>query len=363
MKKVFISAGDPSGDLHAARLMKSIHELAPEIEFIGIGGAEMTKAGLKSIVDIEEISVVGFWEVIKRYGFFKKLLQKASEIIASDDVAAFVPVDYPGFNIRLAKAAKASQKKVIYYIAPQLWAWGKERAKKLKGNIDILLVVFPFEQKYFSDFGLRTEYIGHPLMDDPFFETIPGNREKIISFFPGSRKQEISKHLPLYSAVADVLEKELPEHKLYVSGARQLPEELYSPFLINDRRAFNSNSRNLMHISQAAVIKTGTTNLEAALAGMPFCMAYQASSFNYMIGKRLLNLDYVSLPNILANKAIVKEFIQNDATPNAIADEVLKICNNPEYTNNMISEFKNIRKILGEKGAARNAAQIIVNEI
>lgn len=363
MSKIFISAGDPSGDIHSARLISALKAIKPELEFIGIGGPEMAKVGFRSIVDIEDISVVGFWEVIKKYGFFKNLLKKSADIIASDEISAFIPVDYPGFNIRLAAAAKLSKKKVIYYIAPQLWAWGKQRAKKLQGTIDLLLVVLPFEKEYFEKFGLRTEFIGHPLLDDPFFDENNENRDKIISFFPGSRKQEIEKHLQLYSDTATILEGMLPEYDFHISGARTLPKELFSKFLINDRRKFSQGSLELMRRSSAAVIKTGTSNLEASLAGLPYVMAYKAGLINYFIGKNLINLAFVSLPNILLKKEIIKELIQNDANPKIIANEIFKIINDSKYRELMLNDFDKVRSILGEKGAASRAAEIILNEL
>jgi lipid-A-disaccharide synthase len=363
LKKIFISAGDPSGDIHAARLIKAFKKLEPDFQFIGIGGPEMEKQGFKSIADLEDISVVGFWEVIKRYGFFKKLLKRSADLIASDDVIAFVPVDYPGFNIRLASKAKENHKKVLYYIAPQLWAWGKERAKKLTGNVNKLMVVFPFEKDYFQDYGIDTEFVGHPLMDDPYFDEINTKREKIIAFFPGSRKQEIEKHTNLYSQTASILENKLKEHKFVISGARKFPKEIYKDFLINDRREFEINSRKLFTTAECGIIKTGTSNLEAALAGMPFAMAYKAGLVNYMIGKNLLNLDYVSLPNILMKKEVVKEYIQNDANPKNLSDEILRIVEEKDYTDKMINDFKQLRNILGEKGAAKNAAKIILDEL
>lgn len=363
MEKIFLSAGDPSGDIHAARLIVALRKIKPDIEFIGIGGPEMIKVGFNSIVDIEDISVVGFWEVIKRYGFFKSLLKKSAEIIASDEVSAFIPIDYPGFNLRLATLTKKASKKVIYYIAPQLWAWGKSRAKKLQGNIDLLLTVLPFEKAYFESYGLRVEFVGHPLLDDPIYQKISTDRDKIIAFFPGSRKQEITKHLSLYSEVANILENKLSDYQFVISAARDLPESLFSEFLVNSNRKLMRGSRELIQKSEAAVIKTGTSNLEAALAGLPFVMAYKAGIINYLIGKNLINLKYVSLPNILAHKPIVKELIQSDANPNAIANEIYRICTDTKYKSKIIDEFINIRTILGESGASDNAARIISTEL
>ena len=207
-KRIFISAGEPSGDLHAARLMAEIKKIYPEIEFVGLGGNRMEAEGLRSIIPISELSVVGFWEVAKKYRFFKEVLNKCTEIISSGDIDLFIPVDYPGFNMRLAANAKKAKVPVVYYIAPQLWAWGKDRAKKLARVCDRLLVLFPFEEEYFSSFGINTTFVGHPLLDNSMFDEVdPADKKNIIAFLPGSRIQEIKRHGRLIRETAILVEK------------------------------------------------------------------------------------------------------------------------------------------------------------
>lgn len=366
-KKIFICAGDASGDLHSGRLMRSILELNPNIDFIGIGGPSMEAQGLKSLAKIEDISVVGFWEVAKKYRYFKNLIDKCARLLETEEVDAFVPVDYPGFNLRLAAKAKSLNIPVIYYIAPQLWAWGKNRAKKLVGCIDKLLVVFPFEEEYFKKFGLNTSFVGHPLLDDTAFASdFPSvnQREKLIAFFPGSRKQEILKHSALFTQIAEIIAKRKPDYKFGVALASSLNKSALDNFLPKELNwTVYPKSGELMKTSKVGLVKTGTSNLEACLNGMPFAMAYKTSFITYNMGKRLINLPYISLPNILTDRPIIKEFIQADATPKAIAEHLIYLIDNPGKCEELQNEFRNIKKLLGESGACKNAAKIILDSI
>lgn len=365
MKTFFISAGDPSGDIHAAKLIKAIKEIEPDSRFIGIGGKECEAQGLVSIVPIEQISVVGFWEVAKRYRMFRRLLDKCRDILLSENVSAFIPVDYPGFNLPLAKYAKGNNIPVLYYIAPQLWAWGKHRAQKLSSRVDKLLVVFPFETDFFAKYDIDVEFVGHPLLDSEDFIGKPNtlsDREKVIALFPGSRVQEIHRHLPLYSKIADLIEKALPDYEIVMASAKNLNPDLYKSFLHNDKkRKIEPDAGKLMKYAKCGLVKTGTTNLEACLSGLPFTMVYKTSALTYFMGKKLINLDYLSLANILTNREIVKEFIQHEAKPEQIAEELIKLAKNEIYSQNMANEFISIRKMLGEIGASTKAAKIILH--
>lgn len=362
-KKFFISAGDPSGDTHAAKLMLSLKAIYPEAEFHGIGGLEMQKVGLTPVVEFKQIAVAGFWEVIKKYNFFKSLLNKCFNHITKENFDAFIPIDYPGFNIRLASLVKQSNVPVIYYIAPQLWAWGKNRANKLRGAVDKLLVVFPFEENYFSDFNIDTTFVGHPILDDARFNNpLPNNREKIIAFFPGSRKLEIKRHLEILNQTLEILKNKLDGYQFAAACGKYidkdyLRKELHPVFNIDMTSNF------LFEKAEAGTIKTGTSNLEAALAGLPFTMFYKASAINYLIGKNLINTKHVSLVNILLKKSTVKEFIQNDAQPIEIAREVIRIVKDDVYKQTMLNDFNSIRNLLGNKGASDKAAQIITEFI
>ncbi len=367
MKKIFISAGDHSGDLHAAKLMKAIQLLLPDVQFIGIGGVEMEKAGLRSLISLSEISVVGFWEVAKKYTLFRNLLNKCKAILGEGGVDAFVPVDYPGFNMRLAGYAKTCKIPVLYYIAPQLWAWGANRAKKLAESVDKLLVVFPFEEDYFRQYGIDAKFVGHPLLDIPEyhrnFKTFD-ERDKNILFLAGSRKQEIHKHLHLLMQTAHIIHQELPKHEIVFAKSKSVDAELFQPELNQHSYIqLSEDTKNLMLNSQAGIIKTGTSNLEAALSGMPFSMYYITSFITYQMGKNFINLDYISLVNILSKQFIVKEFIQQDAKPELIAKDIIDIVRDRNRYADIQSAFAKIKSELGAAGAAETAANEIVKSL
>lgn len=366
LKKIFILAGDPSGDIHAARLMRELKIRIPDAKFIGIGGKYMIEEGLNSIIDINKIAVVGLWEVAKKLFFFKNLLKKCEFILKNENIDLFLPVDYPGFNIRLAEHAKKSNIKVVYYIAPQLWAWGKNRTKKLQNNIDLLLNVLPFEEEFFKKSGINSKFVGHPLLDDPKFNKDFldfSNRQDIISFFPGSRKQEVKKHLPLILETIEELKKHLKNFKYIIAKAEGVDLKHYQSSNFNSDTLLWDNSIELMKVSRYGIIKTGTSNLEAALCGLPFSMFYQTSEISYQLSKRMINLPYISLVNILAGKMIIKEFYQKDANPKNLVEDCLSYMNNQNKFQNIQDEYIRIYDLLGKKGASSNAADEIANFI
>jgi lipid-A-disaccharide synthase len=364
LKTIFISAGDPSGDLHASRVMKEIKRIMPEVQFTGFGGEHMIAQGLDSIISIEEISVVGFWEVAKKYLFFRSFLKKCSNIISPGKIDLFLPVDFPGFNLRLAKYAKTSNIPVIYYIAPQLWAWGESRAKGMKEKVDILLTVFPFETDFFDRFGINTKFVGHPLLDDPEIpEEIPtaDDREDIIALLPGSRKQEVARILPVLLDTIPLIKVDYPDHRIAIARSSNIDEQFYRSLIGDDQKyELWDNSRELLKTAKAGVVKTGTSNLEAALCGMPFVMVYLTSLASYYLAKNLINLSKLSIINILARKEVVKELIQNDADKRLIAKNLDSILSNDMKYDYIQSQFKGIREMLGESGAAENVAEIVV---
>jgi lipid-A-disaccharide synthase len=367
LKKIFISAGDPSGDAHGARLMTEIKSLVHDIEFIGIGGNAMCCEGLKPIVSLEQVSVVGFWEVAKKYFFFTNLLKRCAGILKEEKIDAFIPIDYPGFNIRLASQAKKIGIPVIYYIAPQLWAWGENRAKKLAEVVNLLLAVFPFESDFFRKYGIRTEFVGHPLLDNPDFAEIPKDADRnknLIAFLPGSRKQEIVRHMPLFNSIAQILKQRKPELEFGLSISSTVNKKEYETYLKDfDIWKLFDDSKFLMKNAYAGVVKTGTSTLESSLCGMPFTMILKTSPLSYTLGKRLVKLDNISLVNILADRKVVNEYIQSEAEPENISDEIISLINNHHRYDDMQQEFSVIRNMLGEKGASKRAAEIIIKEL
>jgi len=367
LKRFFIIAGEPSGDIHGAKLMASLKSIDSSIEFDGIGGEKMHKQGLNSLFPISEMSVVGMWEVLKKLSYFNQVMNTCKTELQRKKYDAFIPVDYPGFNLRLAGYAKSINIKVIYYIAPQLWAWGKNRALKLKNNTDLLLTVFPFEKEFFDRYQIRTEFVGHPLLDQTDFPAdLPeqNNREKIISIFPGSRKQELLKHSKLIIDVISILNKELPDYKMIIAKSKSVDDSLFNRIKTSfPELELSTDARTLMKRSAAGIVKTGTTNLEAALCGLPINMFYITSFLSYWIGRNVVNLEHLSLINILSGRTVINEYIQQDAKPKAIANDIIDIVTNEKRYNDIQLAYVQIRKLLGERGASDNAARIIMDYV
>lgn len=360
MKRYFIVAGEPSGDMHGARLISSLKKINPNIEFIGIGGPAMAMEGLNSIVSMEKISVVGMWEVAKRIFFFKNLLLQCKTILSQSKFDAFIPIDFPGFNLKLSEFAHKINIPVIYYIAPQLWAWGKKRALKMKEIVDQLLVVLPFEEEFFSNNKIKTTFVGHPLLDDP---TIPdlfpvyNERHNNIAIFPGSRKQEIARHSSLIINVCLEIRSKLPDYSISLAIAQSLDSKEYEMIKRNvPDLHFDFNNRKIMLNSKAGIIKTGTSNLEAALCGLPISMFYKTSSLSYWITRNLVDIKYLSLINILINKPIINEFIQWEANSNNIVNDIRVILENPHRFKEIQNNYNIIKQMLGNKGASDRAA-------
>lgn len=363
MKKIFIIAGERSGDMHAAFLMDKILEREPDTMFYGIGGKEMEKRSLKSLVPLEDFSVVGFFEVAKKISFFQKVLKQCKNLLDSEKFDVFIPVDFPGFNIRLAKYARSKAIPVAYYIAPQLWAWGQNRAKELSQSIDKLLVVFPFEVDFFKKYGIDCEFVGHPLLER--IKSIKTQqRQKKIAILPGSRKQELQAHLPLLEGIDREIKRQLPEYRIALAKSPLINQDYFAK--ISKRFPdweFSEDSNKLMQESSFGIIKTGTSNLEAALCALPFLMFYKTSFISYLLGKKLINLDYISIVNILSGKKVVSEYIQKDINPKKIACELLELVNNQEKCAEMQKDFLKIRDMLGKRNASQAAAEIILNFI
>lgn len=366
MKKIFISAGDISGDLHAAKLIRELKMLIPDLEIVGIGGENLIKEGLIPIAPFEKLSVVGFWEVAKKYNFFRELINRTKNILKNENIDAFIPVDYPGFNISILPFARKCGIPIIYYIAPQLWAWGKNRAKKLARNVDKLMVVFKFEEQFFSQFGIDTTWVGHPLIDEEIFQTDFCNyeRQNLIAILPGSRKQEIKNHSKLINQTLKLLHLKLPDYSFGIAKSDNLSNDLYTQMIENIANCHMWNdSRKLMINAKAGIIKTGTSTLEAALCCLPYIMFYRTSAINYFIGKNLVNLKYLSLVNIILNKPIITEFVQMNANSYNIVNGLVKLLKNEINYNELQEQFKMLREKLGDKGASKRAAKVIFEMI
>lgn len=361
-KTIFISAGDPSGDIHASNLMKELLTKDKNLKFVGIGGPEMQKYGLESIVNFEDINVVGFWEVAKKYRFFKQLESNAKKLIQEKETELVILVDYPGLNARLANYSKSVRKKVCYYIAPQLWAWGKKRAKKLAESVDKLLVVFPFEVEYFKEFGMDVEFVGHPLLDLEVFD-IENESNRIanqICLIPGSRTQEVISHLKLFSELIRLSDG---KYNFVISKSLSVNSDIYKDFInLHPNVKVYKNSREAMKSSEFGIVKAGTSTLEATLLKLPFIMIYKTSFLTFLIGKNIINIDYLSMPNILLKKVVIKELIQREATAENILNSIDYFMMNKDLLVNIENDFGTIRKMLGTDSAKKRASEIIYNK-
>ena len=368
-KKIFIVAGETSGDTHSSNLVKHIKEILPDIKFSAIGGSYLQNEGVDLIHNYEEINYIGFSSVIKNLTKIKKVLADTVNYIKKTGPDVIILVDFPGFNLKLAeKIRKFYDGKIVYYISPQLWAWHKSRIKKVKQFIDRMLVVFPFEVDFYRKENIKVDFVGHPLIeriDDYLKKNKRVESTKFrIGLLPGSRMEEVQKILPLLADVADKFQKEIGA-EINVLCPDNIKIDIYKKIirdrnfnLIRSLTGDNSNYK-LIQNSELLFTKSGTSTLECALIGSPFCVVYNTTPFNYFIGKKLIKVDHIAIVNILAGKKIVKEFIQKDFNENNLHFEGMKILTNENYRNQMIDSFKNLRNILTQSQPTVNAADII----
>ncbi len=364
-KEFFIIAGEASGDMHASSLVSEIKKLAPGSVFRGIGGGKMRSAGVDTALDINDVNFIGFTSVLKNIFTIKKHLKETSDMIIRSNPAAVILVDFPGFNLRIAqRIRKAYSGKIIYYISPQVWAWHKSRIKIMKEVLDLLIVVFPFETEFFSKEGMRSIYVGHPLVKriEGFMRSNKrsANEKPVISILSGSRKSEVDAMLPVMLDSARELRKRF-DCRINVICAQHLPAEVYrrhtgdmNVSLVHGNDSTDANYSAILN-SDLVLTKSGTSTLECALLGVPFLVVYKTGTLNYMIGKRLVEVNHIAIVNILLDKPAVKEFLQNEMTVENIVSESEKILSDKPYRERMLSEFAELRKILGPGDASREA--------
>lgn len=360
--KYFIVAGERSGDLHAGNLAQALKDFQPEVELYGWGGEKMEAAGVKVLQNYEQLAFMGFVEVLKNLktiSGFMSLVKKQIEEIKPD---AIILVDYAGFNLRLAKWAKSQGITVFYYIAPKAWAWQKNRAHKLRKYTDLTLAIFPFEIDFFKSYGVNVTYVGNPLFDEikkfkpyPQFKEKLGNKP-IIALLPGSRKQEIELML---QTMADI-SIQMPQYTWVVAGISTFDSAFYKSKGGNFTLVIDQ-TYDLLSVASAAVVTSGTATLETALFNVPEVVVYKTSPITYAIAKALVTIKYISLVNLVANKAVVKELIQGDYTAENTHQEIEKLMLDNIYRENQLNNYKLLTQNLGIIEASKGAAQTILN--
>lgn len=373
-KKAFISVGEVSGDMYGAQLVKRL----PEFEWVGITGSNLEKLNVKSIENIENISVVGLTEVIPKYRNIKIALKKAIEEL-DKGVDLLIVIDFPGFNLKLLKEAKKRGIKTVYFIAPQVWAWGKGRVSKIVENTDLLISIFPFEKNFYKEYigkNFKFLYLGHPLLDivktketeDSFKNKLGiSKNRKIFGLLVGSRESEVKVLLPILLKTASLLHK--VEKSLYFvipSTDNQLKNVLsvvknFSklPVKVITKKDFTYPSYEVMEKSVFSLIASGTATLEASIIGKPFALVYKVSPLTFWIGKKLVSVKYLGLPNIISGKEVIKEFLQEDCNPVNLANYSLKVLSNSDIYLELQENLKTVKSKLGEKGTLDRVANAI----
>lgn len=357
----YIIAGEPSGDLHGESLINEIKKIDSSVYFLGLGGPLMQKAGLDTKVDFQRLSVMGFWEVLKDVRFFLQLKKNILDSIIKSNPKKIILIDYPGFNLSLAKSIKEiTNIPIIYYISPQVWAWKKKRVYSIKKYIDKLIVVFPFEIDWFKKYNLNVSFFGHPLIDQ--FQSLKNTKAqkktKTIALFPGSRSQEINKHLPLLNKTVKILNEKNPELKFVLNITSSFLIDKIQSKVNPNIKVVQKKSSDIFLNSCAAIVTSGTATLECAITKTPFVVIYKTSFLSWFIAKSFLSVPFICIVNLLANKEIIPELIQKDANPNNIANHLLKTINNSKKIK---SNLGHIKSSLGDGSAYMKTAKFIVD--
>jgi lipid-A-disaccharide synthase len=362
--KYYIIVGEASGDLHGSNLMKEVRKLDTAADIRFWGGDLMQQAGGTLVKHYRDLAFMGFIEVLMNIRTIFKNIRICKEDIERYQPDVLILVDYPGFNLRIAEWAKQQGLKVVFYISPQVWAWKENRVKKMKQTIDKMLVILPFEKDYYKDkWNWEVEYVGHPLVEVIEREKSKVRSQKlndrpIIALLPGSRKQEILKKLPIMLEVAP----HFPGHQFIIAKAPSIDDEFYNALIKQYPNVswVNNRTYELLSQSTAALVTSGTATLETALFEVPEIVCYKGSNISYQIAKRVIKIKYISLVNLIMDKLVVKELIQNDLTVKNLVSELKNLLENPNRQKQLANDYKQLKEVLLFKGnASENAAKSI----
>ena len=368
--KYYIIAGEASGDLHASNLIKELKIIDQKAVFRCWGGDLMKAQGCDLIKHYNELDYMGFVEVFFNIRTILQNIKFCKTDILSFKPDALILVDYPGFNLRIAEFAKKAGIKVFYYISPQVWAWKQGRVKKIKKAVDRMFVILPFEKDFYKRFNYDVDFVGHPLLDsianfeansnnELFFKEHQLDKRPLIAILPGSRKQEVKKMLPVMLAVT----KFFPEYQFVIAGVSSLTIEFYNK--LSDNKKINvifGKTYQLLSNAKAAIVTSGTATLETALFEVPEVVCYKGSSISFALAKRLVNIKYISLVNLIMDKEVVKELIQDDFNVKSLKDELFRILNN-QKKDEITLEYRELKKLLGNSGASIRTAKLILHDI
>ncbi len=381
-KLIMLIAGEPSGDLHGANLMRDLKKLDNSLVFIGAGGKRMKQEGLDGITNMETLAVIGFKEVFEKIRDLKKAFRALSEMLEQKKPDCLILIDYPGFNLRMAKVAKEEGVPVFYYISPQLWAWGRNRIKKIQKYVDKLFVILPFEEDFYSQYGVKAQFVGHPLLDivksvlskEEAFSYFDFNPDEIlIGILPGSRWKEVESSIPVMADACTIISKQVPNaqfgilvsENIDVKKLKSLLAKTKQSLLPKDRqlRLIREKGYDFINICDLLLVNSGTATLEIAILNKPMIIFYKSSLISAMLLRMLVKIPYFGLTNIVAGKKIAPEFFQFGVTSSGIAKEALNILADESRIRTMQKELLDVKNKLGEPGASQRTARAILEQL
>jgi lipid-A-disaccharide synthase len=370
-----IVTGEASGDLHGAHVVREIKKILPNVNCYGVGGTKMQQQGVEIHTNVSELSVVGLVEVLKHYPRLRGILNKTKNTLRSKKPDLLILIDSPDFNLPLAKTAKQCDVKVLYYISPQIWAWRKGRIKQIQKHVDIMAVVFPFEEQFYLDAGVPVEYVGHPLTKEAkatadktkiFNSAKLDSSKKLIGLFPGSRVSEIENNYPVILSAANDLLNQRKDVQFITPVATTLPNDLIQKHIADAGIEVITTAEdiyNVINACDAIAAASGTVTLQITLMQVPMLIVYKISPITYQIFKRIVKFTYAGIANVIAKKEITREFIQDEATTKNISAELNKLLSDKIYISKMKKNMQKIKNELGEKDGSANTARLAVQLI
>jgi len=369
-KKIMLVAGESSGDQHAANLFLELKKLNPAVQGIGMGGKKMAQAGISLEYDSSNIGVIGVVEVIKRYGEIRRALNKMQQLLLEQRPDLLICVDYKEFNFKLAGFAKKHGIKVLFYVSPQIWAWRPGRVVKYGKVIDMMAVIFPFEVPFYEKENVPVRYVGHPSVDkvraqrsieeDLALFNLQSDAP-IIGILPGSRTDEINRMLPIMLKAAEIIQRAKPNAQFVLPQADSVSDELLQNSFQHSNikvQAINSQFYDTVQCCDAVMTVSGTATLEIALLKVPMLVAYKLSLITYLLARVLVDVEFIGLPNIIAGKSVVQEFIQKEASAENLAQEILHVLDDKAYAERIKEDLQLVREKVGSGGGSENMAQL-----
>lgn len=373
--RIMVSAGEASGDMHAALALEQLKKLNVTFSSFGMGGPKLKQQGTELVLDCRELSVIGIFEVLIQYRSLLKKLELLRDSLRREKPDLLIIVDYPDFNLKLAETARELGVPVLFYISPQVWAWRENRVQRIGSLVSMMAVIFPFEVPFYEKAKIPVSYVGHPLVDEVHSSLsrkqsrdIFGLNQNapVLGILPGSRSGEVKRVLPIMLQTLSYIEKKHPELQVILPCAPTLDREILDTFIasspvqvtVTDGRTYE-----VMQACDAVMSASGTATLETAMMGIPMAIVYKVNPVSYAIMSRMIRIPHIGLVNIVAGKEVVKEFLQKSAKPPRIAAEIIRLIDDDIYADSMRQELKIVRKKMGEGGASKNVARLIAQQL